>query len=437
MRIALIYSRQPANQYIGGSTGVDDSENAWMYRLAQQIKPLLEVAGVAVEMPENTDYNRSGSISYADNVAWVADRHRIKAFDLLISLHSNALGNACILYGTSTASRNYALAFQSALNAAKLLPYGDTWELNDKKVSEVADTPPPALLLEVGQHDRTDYADWLRTHITDGSYARGLVAAFLTALGVEKPAPVEPPPVVEPKTCPTCGQPWPVKPPTPEPVKTVDFKLGVANLHGYGGNGDYKGRGLVLRDELACSILVLNETYPEEMRNEIRAILGPTWKVWVHEDNTLCVMWDSSKWEHVDRAEVDFGDSFHGALRVGLRNIRTGLLVDIISVHVRPKSVASPEQKAADVAKAATLYRGRQTYMAGDFALDAPVLPGWERKTPAVDTMPDRLGTQSVDIVYTRGGAKVRYATLIKPTLGDLDHDAWVIGGTLTELRVA
>ena len=195
MRIALIYSRQPGNQYAGGEVGAVDSENAWMYLLASGLAPLLRSAGLEVDMPDNTDYDRSGALTFADNVRWVNDR-RARGYALVVSLHSNALGDACILYGTSTASRHYAEAFQRELNAAAFLPFGDRWEFNERKVSEVADTYPPAVLLEVGQHDRVDYAAWLRSSILDGSLARGLAAPVLRLLGVS--APVTPGPVPEP-----------------------------------------------------------------------------------------------------------------------------------------------------------------------------------------------------------------------------------------------
>ena len=185
MRLALIYSRQPGNAYTGGS-----SENVEMYKLASGLAPLLRAAGVDVEMPDNTDFDGSGTLTYADNVAWVKARHRARPFDRLISLHSNALGNACILYGTSSTSRALAEAMRRELDAAHILPYGDTWDLNARKVAEVADTPPPAVLLEVGQHDRADYADWLRRGIADGSYARALAGPILRALGI--PAPTTP-----------------------------------------------------------------------------------------------------------------------------------------------------------------------------------------------------------------------------------------------------
>ena len=175
MRVAIIHSQQPANQYSGGATGVPDSEQAWMRKLALQLIPLLRAAGVDAIGPAPL------GASYADNVRWVNAQTGV---DVLVSLHSNAMGNACILYGTSAKSRAYAEAFQRELNAANLLPFGDRWEFNERKVAEVADTNPPAVLLEVGQHDRADYAKWLRDGIESGTYARKLAAPILRALGV-------------------------------------------------------------------------------------------------------------------------------------------------------------------------------------------------------------------------------------------------------------
>lgn len=34
MRVAIIHSQQPANQYTGGGVGVPDSEQAWMRKLS-------------------------------------------------------------------------------------------------------------------------------------------------------------------------------------------------------------------------------------------------------------------------------------------------------------------------------------------------------------------------------------------------------------------
>ena len=178
MRIALIHSNQPNNQYAGGPTGVDDSEQAWMRRLALQVAPLL---GAEVEVgPVGPDFNT--------NVRWANARHAVKPFDLLISLHSNAAGDAMVLWGTSKASERYGRKIMDALNAVKFLPFGDTWTYYDRKVAEVAKTAPPAVLLEVGRHDIHEYAQWLRDHINDGSLARNLARALNSALVLTAPA---------------------------------------------------------------------------------------------------------------------------------------------------------------------------------------------------------------------------------------------------------
>lgn len=177
MRIALIHSQQPANQYAGGPAGVGDSEQAWMRRLALQVAPLLD-AEVEVG-PVGPDFNT--------NVRWANARHAVKPFDLLISLHSNAAGDAMILWGTSSASAAYGRKIMDALNADNPFP-GDTWTYYDRKVAEVAKTAPPAVLLEVGRHDTHEYAQWLRDHINEGSLARNLARALNSALGLTAPA---------------------------------------------------------------------------------------------------------------------------------------------------------------------------------------------------------------------------------------------------------
>ena len=178
MRIALIHSNQPNNQYAGGPTGVGDSEQAWMRKLALQLVALL---GAEV---------RVGPVgpSFATNVEWVNAAHRASRFDLVLSLHSNAAGDSMVLWGPSTASARYGRAIMDALNADNPMPFGDRWTHYDRQVSEIAKTTPPAVLLEVGRHDTLEYAQWLRDHITDGSLARQLARPLSKALGLPQPA---------------------------------------------------------------------------------------------------------------------------------------------------------------------------------------------------------------------------------------------------------
>ena len=178
MRVAIIHSNQPSNQYAGGPTGVGDSEQAWMRKLTLQLADHFDRAGVDVEV---------GPVgpSYATNVAWVNARHKTKPFDLLISNHSNAAGDSMVLWGTSPASARFGKTIMDALNRAKIMPYGDVWTYYDRKVAEVANTNCPAVLLEWGRHDRTDYAEWLRVNIDNGTLARRAAAAILPALGIK------------------------------------------------------------------------------------------------------------------------------------------------------------------------------------------------------------------------------------------------------------
>lgn len=183
---ALIASMQPANEYSGGDSGIQDSEYRWMHELKRGIAPILSTKESAIFIGPDYDFNKSGGLSYADNVAWVNAQPGLSGG---ISFHSNALGNACILYGTSNASKQMALRLQTELNAAKILPFGDTWELNDRKVSETSDTYCPFVLLEVGQHDDLAYAQWLREGISSGSYPRSLAGPISRALGFSVPTP--------------------------------------------------------------------------------------------------------------------------------------------------------------------------------------------------------------------------------------------------------
>lgn len=178
MRLAVIYSRQPGNLYTGGS-----NENVQMFALATQYVAHLRAAGHEVEIPPNTDYDGSGGLTFNDNVKWVNDRHRAKPFQLSISLHSNAVGNSCILYGTSATSLSWAQKFQKELDARAFMPFNDKWEFNSRKVAEVTSVAPPAVLLEVGQHDVAAYAAWLREHIKNGKLSRWLADATLNVIG--------------------------------------------------------------------------------------------------------------------------------------------------------------------------------------------------------------------------------------------------------------
>ena len=177
MRIALIHSNQPGNQYADGPAGVEDSEQAWMRKLALQLAPLLGAEVVVGPVGP----------TFVANVDWVNREHRVRPFDLVLSLHSNAAGGSMVLWGTSKASERYGRAIMDALNADNPIP-GDAWTYYDRKVAEVAKTAPPAVLLEVSRHDRAAEAQALRDRIESGDLARQLARPLNRALGLTPPA---------------------------------------------------------------------------------------------------------------------------------------------------------------------------------------------------------------------------------------------------------
>ena len=421
MRLALIHSQQPGNQYAGGPTGQADSEQAWMRRLALAVAPLLTAAGVEVEVsPLGT--------SYASNVSWVNSRHRAKPFDLLLSFHSNADGDSCILYGTSKASRAYAEALQRVLNAARIVPAGDGWEFNERKVAEVADTTPPAVLLEWHRHDTLAGAAWLRQRINDSTLAADAARAILAALGVKEPAPTPVEPVV---------------------VAPGLARIASVNLAQRDAADEVAAIAAWLGGTLRASAYLLQEA-DLGMVVAIAKGLGwtdsagrPCWRV---DENRNAVLWDPRKWRDLRSKAVsltetadDLGDRHHRSVQwVELEHRATGQLVWLGSSHLSNGS--SDESAAARAAQArvlaAHLPEGRLALgidrnsrgtseptrilaAAGLADLTAGASP--LRTHPAGDTRTD--GVQ-IDAIFGRG-VVLRSPRLVDP--GSVtDHRAWV-----------
>lgn len=187
MAIAIIHSRQPANKYVGGS-----NENEQMYSLqCQAVRILRERYGMNVLAPDNSDYNRDGNITYADNVAWLrANRGLIQH---VYSFHSNAAGDSMILFNER--ARSAAQYYRKSLNEGNIMPFGDEWTLFDRSVSELTALAVPSILFEFGRHDRADYAQWLRDAIRDGRLATWIADKIRVHHGIETDNPVKPAPI--------------------------------------------------------------------------------------------------------------------------------------------------------------------------------------------------------------------------------------------------
>ena len=229
------------------------------------------------------------------------------------------------------------------------------------------------------------------------------------------------------------------------PATRRKFRFGQANLEAqrFGGLLNISDdRGEFLRDEMKCSVYALCEV-TEAARDAIRAVLGADrYKVWTV--GYVCVMWDSTKWQHAGKQTVGFGNDIHGAVRVTLEDVEgSGLSMDVISIHVRPGAAIGGSDahilatKKSDIRKAMTaLVRpGVPTMIAGDFntpkAADVIEPFGFTRLTKAIDTL-NEPGDQRLDATFVTPGLKLRSQKLIDP--GDVsDHKVWLLKNTLTQ----
>lgn len=195
--ILLAASKQPFNQYAGGPSGIDDSEMAWLQKLAEgttkELSPYIEVHVAPVG-----DINKSGATDFNDNVAWAnAKIKELKAQGknviLWNTMHSNAMGDSMVLSGQSVASMTLRKLFIEEFNRHNIMPYGDVWTPYDRLVSEMAKVGAPCILTEFGQHDRADYAQWLRDNITNGTLAKWNAKRILSVLNIPTGAPLPSP----------------------------------------------------------------------------------------------------------------------------------------------------------------------------------------------------------------------------------------------------
>ena len=223
------------------------------------------------------------------------------------------------------------------------------------------------------------------------------------------------------------------------------FRFGQANLQAerFGGlANESPRRGEFLRDVMKCSVYALCEV-PEPARDAIRAVIGAT-RYRVFPIGYVCVLWDSTKWQHAGKKSVDFGTSIHGAVRVTLEDAEgSGLSMDVIAVHVRPgvsiggSAADRVAGKKKDIRKAMEqlLRKGVPTIVAGDFntstAFDVIKPFGFARLTRHVDTL-NLIGVQRVDGVFATPGLRLRDKSLLDPGTVS-DHQAWLVKATLTQ----
>ena len=388
-KILLIHSQQPSNQYSGGGEGVDDSEQHWMRRLAEEVFDLVKDLGHDV---------RLGPLgySYRDNVAWV-QRPENRDAALLLSFHSNATataGDASVgigVYHHPSSTKGRVLAEALVPFLAPVAATGKAYR-GTLGVSELADTTPPALLIEHEFHDHDDSrpggADWIRDPKNRTAIAEAY-RRFIVGTWGEK--------VVEP--------------PKPSPqVDALAFRFGSYNaqLARYGG-GPIDEDVEFLGDVLKPSVCALQEV-SLAARKEIAEELG--WLFW--QVNDVALAWRKTAYDHGAIIELPLNEAHHGIVGTELVHRSTGLAFHAFSLHNLPNgalpsgwmNARKVEEKLNALAKMLKKVPATgPVIIGGDFctkhAVDFMVKRGFKLATPAVQTMDSGKG--SVDFCFTRG----------------------------------
>lgn len=138
---------------------------------------------------------------------------------------------------------------------------------------------------------------------------------------------------------------------------------------------------------------------------------------------TVIVFYKRNAWDFVSSRETLHGDNYHGALCVALRDKVNGKGLDFIVNHSRPKTVATPEQKREDAARALALVGTWDYVMVGDFAMDIDGTILTPRVGEAGDTY-DAPGVQDLDAMFTTVG--IVSAKKIDP--GTVADHTWITG---------
>lgn len=209
------------------------------------------------------------------------------------------------------------------------------------------------------------------------------------------------------------------KPTTPATSTTVPLALQAAfaaqQAPRFGGSRDYAGRGRELA-KLGASLIGATETLitasgerPDAMQTAITKALGSRWSCVVHPGGAIALWWRTDKYARAGLTRSTRPvrtDPWHGALCVPLRRLDSKTGLDVIVVHVRPKTVATLAQKRADVAAALSLVGTWPAIIMGDFAQDADQLMatgGFVRVSPDADSY-DPAGEQRIDAIYVQRG---------------------------------
>ena len=173
---------------------------------------------------------------------------------------------------------------------------------------------------------------------------------------------------------------------------------------------DDSARGAFLTASMACSVFTLTGV-PERARNALRDTLGgqDKWRVYPVGDST--VLWNTSKWTHIARADVSFGPSgLAGAVRAQLTSRTGGRMLDVIAVQVRAASdfPSEPDRVAAQQA-------------------DLRMAIGKLRRPKLPTVVGGDLGSDAASAVLTESGFTRASGAVAEG--GDPRHQVWVSSG--------
>jgi hypothetical protein len=221
----------------------------------------------------------------------------------------------------------------------------------------------------------------------------------------------------------------PVKPatePTKPTPKSAQVTVLVANCQSYDGDRSeaaWRTRAQLMA-ELGADVVLVQET-TDAGRALMCATLGKGWKYYSLDGKTVAIMVNTAKLNVGKKRTKSFGTAFgHGAIALPLTPVGAKSGFDAICQHTRPGSVATDKQKASDVKKGRGLAGSWPAVMGGDFALNAPSMPGWTRTTPKLDSM-DKSGVQTPDAIYVKGKLTASKASLFDP--GKLSDHKWAV----------
>lgn len=191
-------STQDWNQYSGGGTGVNDSEEFWMRIVAWKVTELLAASGIMVKLGGTVSWQANA----AESNAWGADIH--------VEVHTNAGGG----HGTevwhrtgSTKGQRLAQCVYPFIAAASNQP--DRGVKASTAYGALNSTNAPAIIIEAAFHDNVAEAEEIRQSVDE--YALAIARGIAKYHGVTLLVDVTPPPVVTPPVTP------PVQPPAEPP----------------------------------------------------------------------------------------------------------------------------------------------------------------------------------------------------------------------------